>query len=82
MCLANPRFFGGLWNIITRVRQALANLLFLLVLVMLYFTFKGSAPEPLPERAALLLNPAGMIVDQPAPVDPLAGGPAAGGVGG
>lgn len=65
------RFFGGLWNVITRVRQALANLLFLLVLVMLYFTFAGSAPEPLPEQAALLLNPAGVIVDQPAPVDPL-----------
>lgn len=65
------RFFAGLWNVITRVRQALANILFLLLLVALYFLFTSGGPEPLPEKAALLLNPAGRVVDQRTPVDPL-----------
>lgn len=65
------RFFSGLWNVITRVRQALANILFLVMLVALYFLFTSGGPEPLPEQAALLLNPAGRVVDQRSPVDPL-----------
>ncbi|MBN7798476.1 signal peptide peptidase SppA [Parahaliea mediterranea] len=68
---APRRFFSGLWNVITRVRQALANILFLLMLVALYFLFTSGSPEPLPEQAALLLNPAGRVVDQRSPVDPL-----------
>lgn len=65
------RFFGGLWNVVTRVRQALANILFLLMLVVLYLVFSGGGPEPLPPKAALLLNPAGVVVDERSPVDPL-----------
>lgn len=65
------RIAGGIWNTITRVRLALSNILFLLMLVFIYFVFSGSAPEPLPEQAALLLNPVGSIVDQKRPVEPL-----------
>lgn len=65
------RLLSWLWKTITRVRQALANILFLLMLVLLYLLFTGGGPEPLPPKAALLLDPAGVVVDQPKPVDPL-----------
>lgn len=65
------RLLGGIWRTITHIRMALANILFLLMLVVIYFVYIGGGPEPLPGRAALLLNPAGFIVDQKAPVDPL-----------
>ena len=65
------RFFSGLWNGITRVRQALSNILFVLLLVFAYLLFSGGSPEPLPAKAALLLNPMGRVVDQRSPVDPL-----------
>ncbi|MEP5568552.1 MAG: signal peptide peptidase SppA [Halioglobus sp.] len=65
------RFFGGIWNAITWVRLALANLLFLLMIVIIYFVYFADSTEPLPDQAALLLNPMGTIVDQKTPVDPL-----------
>ena len=65
------RIFGAIWNGITRIRLALSNILFLLMLVLLYLFFVGGAPEPLPKKAALLLNPAGVVVDQKSQVDPL-----------
>ncbi|TGD72064.1 signal peptide peptidase SppA [Mangrovimicrobium sediminis] len=66
------RFFAALWRGITWLRLALANILFLVMLVVFYFVFVGRAPEPLPAKAALLLNPVGVVVDQRAPVEPLA----------
>ena len=65
------RIFGGIWSAITWIRLALANILFLVMLVIIYFVYFGGSPEPLPEKAALLLNPMGTIVDQKSPVDPL-----------
>ena len=65
------RIFGGLWGVITWVRVVLANILFLLVIAVIYLAYVGEAPEPLPERAALLLNPMGTIVDQKTYIEPL-----------
>ncbi|MAT93855.1 MAG: signal peptide peptidase SppA [Halioglobus sp.] len=65
------RFFRALWNGITRLRLALSNLLFLAMLAIIYFVYVGGAVEPLPERAALLLNMSGTVVDQRSAVDPL-----------
>lgn len=64
------RILGGIWNTITRVRLALSNILFLVMLAVIYFVYFGGSPEPLPEKSALLLNPMGAIVDQKSPVDP------------
>lgn len=72
------RLLGACWNAITVVRRAMSNILFLLALVLLYVFYRGAAPQPLPEQAALLLNPVGVVVDEKAPIDPLralAGGP-------
>ncbi|MFV8820056.1 signal peptide peptidase SppA [Haliea sp. E17] len=65
------RFFAAIWNAITWLRIASANLLFLALLAILYFALADRAPEPLPAKAALLLDLSGFVVDQKTPVDPL-----------
>ena len=65
------RILSGIWNGITRVRLALSNLLFLAMLAIVYFVYMGGTPEPLPDKAALLLGPGGSIVDQKSFVEPL-----------
>ena len=65
------RFFSAIWNGITRIRLALSNILFLVMLAIIYFVYIGGTPEPLPESAALLLAPKGHIVDQKSFVEPL-----------
>jgi len=65
------RILSGLWRGITRVRLAMSNLLFLAMLAFIYFVYIGGAPEPLPEKAALLLNISGTVVDQRAEINPL-----------
>ncbi len=65
------RVFGAIWNGITRIRLALSNILFLVMVVLIYLLFAGGAPEPLPKEAALLLNPVGVVVDQKSQADPL-----------
>ena len=73
--MSNPsllrRLFGGLWKAITWLRLALTNLLFIAMLLIIYFVYLGGSPAPRPERAALLLNPVGSIVDHTRPVEPL-----------
>ncbi|MEZ5503167.1 MAG: S49 family peptidase [Halioglobus sp.] len=65
------RLLSGIWAGITRVRLALSNILFLLMLAFIYFVYMGGAPEPLPDKAALLLNLSGTVVDQRAEINPL-----------
>ncbi|MEM9257421.1 MAG: S49 family peptidase, partial [Pseudomonadota bacterium] len=65
------RIFSALWNGLTRLRMALGNILFLLMLGLVYFVYVGGAQTPLPEKAALLLNMTGSVVEQKGPVDPL-----------
>lgn len=65
------RVFGGFWNALTRIRLALSNILFLVMLALIYFVYFGGGPEPVPEKAALLLNMSGTVVDERAAVDPL-----------
>jgi protease IV len=65
------RILSGIWAGITRVRLALSNILFLVMIVLIYFVYLGGAPEPLPEKAALLLNLSGTVVDQRSEVNPL-----------
>lgn len=66
------RFFSALWRAITLLRLGLTNILFLASLVILWIVLRGGAPTPLPDRAALLLDLQGRVVDQPQPVQPLA----------
>ena len=59
-------FFKGIWKLITFVRLAIANLLFLVVIATLYFIYLGAeSPEPTQQQpSALILNLSGPIVEQ------------------
>ncbi|MFK8051242.1 MAG: signal peptide peptidase SppA [Halioglobus sp.] len=65
------RIFAAFWRGITIFRLALSNILFLVMLALIYFVYIGGGPEPLPARAALLLNPIGTVVDEKSFVPPL-----------
>jgi protease-4 len=65
------RILSAIWRTITRIRLAMSNILFLLMILLIYFVYVGGAPEPLPEKAALLLNISGTVVDQRSEVNPL-----------
>jgi protease-4 len=65
------RILSGIWRAITRIRLAMSNILFLVMLAFIYFIYVGGAPEPLPAKAALLLNMSGTVVDQRSEVNPL-----------
>ena len=66
------RFFGGLWALLTWVRTSLANLFFLLFLLIVIVTFSADRGAGIPERAALVVDPSGRVVEQLSIVDPLA----------
>ncbi len=62
---------GTLWAGVTKIRLAISNLLFLLIIFLVFWAFQDTTPEPLPDTAALLLNPVGTVVDQRTFVEPL-----------
>ena len=64
-------FLSACWRGITHIRSALSNILFLVMIAIIYFVYLGGTPEPLPERAALLLNITGTVVDEKSFVQPL-----------
>lgn len=65
------RFLSACWRGLTVFRLALSNIFFLVMLAIIYFVYMGGGPEPLPQRAALLLNPKGTVVDEKSFVPPL-----------
>ena len=64
------RFLLVIWSLLTRLRQIMANLIFLLLLVVIVMAFREGAPAALPETAALVVNPAGSIVEERTYTDP------------
>ena len=66
-------FFKGIWKVITFVRRALVNVIFLLTLGAIYFVYTSAdAPKtPLPEKSALVLNLSGPIVEQSSYINPM-----------
>lgn len=73
--MSNPsllrRILSAIWGGITRIRLALSNILFLVMIALVYFVYIGGPAKPLPEKAALLLNMSGTVVDQKSAVNPL-----------
>lgn len=63
------RFLSG----VSRVITVLVPLLFVAIFIAsVSIGMKGAAPEPLPERAALLIAPSGPLVEDNPPIEPLA----------
>ncbi len=66
------RMFGGIWGAITWVRLALANLVFIVVLLVLFAAISHDTLPQVPEHGALVLDPSGDVVEQLDFVDPVA----------
>lgn len=58
------RFLNGTGGAITWFRNTLANLFFILLLIVIIAAIAGSGSKPLPETFALRIAPTGMLVDQ------------------
>ena len=69
------RFLKGIWRLlsgISRVITVLAPLVFVAIFVIAFSAgLSDSTPEPLPEKAALLIAPSGPLVEDAPPVDPV-----------
>lgn len=70
------RLLKGLWRILSGISRAISVLLPLVFVAIFVTAFslgmKESVPEPLPEQAALLIAPAGSLVEDNPPVEPVA----------
>jgi len=58
------RFFSGLLRIYRTLRSVVFNLIFLLILLIVLSPLLPQPQLPVPENAALLLNPVGTLVEQ------------------
>ncbi|NOI96132.1 MULTISPECIES: signal peptide peptidase SppA [Vibrio] len=65
--------FKGIWKLITFVRVALVNLIFLLSIAVIYFVYfhSDTAPPTVPQQSALVLNLSGPIVEQSRYINPM-----------
>ena len=65
--------FKGIWKLITFVRVALINLIFLLSIAVIYFVYfhSDTAPPTVPKQSALVLNLSGPIVEQSRYINPM-----------
>ncbi|EHR0246414.1 signal peptide peptidase SppA [Vibrio parahaemolyticus] len=65
--------FKGIWKSITFIRLALANLIFLLMIAVLYFafTYTGEGRPVIEKESALVMNLSGPIVEQRRYVNPM-----------
>ena len=69
------RLLKGIWRVlsgISRVITVLAPLVFVAIFVIAFSAgLSDSTPEPLPEKAALLIAPSGPLVEDAPPIDPV-----------
>lgn len=64
--------FKGIWKLITFIRIALTNLIFLLSIALVYFLYAYETPAPVVEKkSALVLNLSGPIVEQSSYLSPM-----------
>ena len=69
------RLLKGIWRVLSGISRAISVLVPLLFVAIFVIAFRTSlnesTPEPLPERAALLIAPSGPLVEDSPPVDAL-----------
>jgi protease-4 len=65
------RLFGGLWAALTWLRVSLANLVFLVILLLVVVMLTVDARPRVPDRGALVIDPSGRLVEQLSAADPL-----------
>ena len=58
------RFFGAIWRGVNGVRKILHLLLLLFVFMIFFGAFSEGPPKLLPQKAALVVQPVGQLVEQ------------------
>ena len=58
------RFFGAIWRGLDSVRKILHFLLLLFIFLMFFGALSGGPPELIPQKAALVVQPVGQLVEQ------------------
>ncbi len=64
------RFMGYIGGALTWIRNTLANLIFILIILLLLAMLGANVPQPLPANFALRVAPTGVLVDQRSYIDP------------
>lgn len=64
------RFLKSIWRFITALKHTTGNLLFLALLTLIIVSIFTSEISKIPSRTALILDPAGIIVEQKTILDP------------
>lgn len=66
------RTFSFLWNLITWIRVALLNIIFLLIVAAIFFSFSSDQSTlTIPDQTALRIAPSGALVDERSYMDPM-----------
>ena len=66
------QLFASIWGAVTWLRRALANVIFIIIIVVILALIGQNRADVLPQNFALRLAPSGMLVDQRQAVDALA----------
>lgn len=68
-------FFRGVWRVVSGFNKLVMTLIPLAITVYLVavvvLALRQAQPEPIPEQAALLINPVGVLVENRSPLEPL-----------
>lgn len=64
------RFMGYFGSALTWIRNTLANLVFILIILLIIAMLGANVPLPLPDNFALRVAPSGVLVDQRSYIDP------------
>ncbi|MCB1899785.1 signal peptide peptidase SppA [Cognatazoarcus halotolerans] len=65
------RLFGGLWRLVDGLRRLVLNLIFLAIIAVVVISFLVAREPSIPDGSALVLRPAGQVVEQVAITNPL-----------
>ncbi|HKI73995.1 MAG TPA: S49 family peptidase, partial [Pseudomonadales bacterium] len=65
------RLLRGLWNALTAARNITANLIFLAIVAFILVAIFSHETVTVPDKAALVVDPTGNIVEQKRAIDPL-----------
>ncbi len=68
-------FFRGIWRVVSGFNKLVMTLIPLAItlylVVVVVVALRQVQPEPIPEQAALLINPVGVLVENRSPLEPL-----------
>ena len=64
------RFLKGIWSFVTIAKNTTGNLIFLTILAFILITIFTSKSVSIPDSAAMIINPTGIIVEQKQAADP------------